>query len=121
MRIVDVFFLACLGLSLIANELKAEEPPDFARIGRPFLQKHCLGCHSGKKPKAAFSLVEFRDSTSIVRNREVWKNVLKMVRGGNMPPKGRPRPTATEVNALIAHVKAVFDYHDRHELRQAAS
>ena len=97
-----------------ASRLTAEDSPDFARGGQPFLKKHCLGCHSGAKPKAKLSLDAFRDATSVVRQRKVWGAVLKKIRSGDMPPKNRPRPAPAEVAAFTAHVKAVFDYADRH-------
>ncbi len=92
----------------------ADEQPDFARDGRPFLQKYCLGCHSGKEPKAELSFDMYRDSKSVVRGRKVWNNVLKMVRDGDMPPRDQPRPAPAEADAFLSHVEAVFDYADRH-------
>jgi len=88
-------------------------PPDFARDARPFLEKHCLGCHGAKDPKAELALDAFRDSMSVVRQRKVWDNVLKMVSAGEMPPKEEPRPTVAEIEQFVSHVKAVFDHADR--------
>jgi mono/diheme cytochrome c family protein len=86
---------------------------DFAQGGRPFLEKHCLACHSGAEPKAELSLEAFRDSAAVVKQRKVWDSVLKMVTAGDMPPVDRPRPTVAEVEAFTAHVRAVFDHADR--------
>lgn len=95
--------------------LGADAPaPDFAREGRPFLEKHCLKCHSGKEPKAELSLEPYRDAASVARQRKVWANVLRMVATGEMPPQDRPRPTAADVEKFIGHVKSVIDYADRH-------
>lgn len=95
--------------------LAADEPaPDFAKAGRPFIERHCLVCHSGKEPKAELSLEAFRDSASVVRQRKVWQNVLRMVTSGEMPPKDRTRPSVAEVEAFTSHVTAVFDHADRH-------
>ena len=88
--------------------------PDFAKVGRPFLERHCIKCHSGQEPKGEVSLDGFRDSSSLVRDRKTWDKVLKMVRSGEMPPEDRPQPTAAEAEAFVAHVVAVFDYADRH-------
>src|SRR5690349_4472371 len=92
---------------------KAEDAPDFAKTGRPFLEKHCLGCHGGKEPKGELSLENFKDGLSVVRGRKVWDNALKMIVGGEMPPKDKPRPEAAEIEAFIAHIKAVIDHADR--------
>ena len=114
MRNFDVIHAAALVVSFIASDLSAEDKPDFARDGLPFLQKHCVSCHSGEKPKAELSLDAFKDSDAVVKNRKVWENVVKMIRSGDMPPEKQPRPTAAEVDAMATHVKDVFDYHDRH-------
>lgn len=101
---------------LLAAAVHAADPspPDFAKVGLPFLENHCLGCHSGKKPKAELSLEPFRDAAAVVRERKVWTNVVKMITAGEMPPPDRPRPTVAEVEAFTTHVRAVFDFADRH-------
>ena len=43
----------------------------------------------------------FRDSMSVVRQRKVWDNVLKMVSAGEMPPKEEPRPTVAEIEQFV--------------------
>jgi hypothetical protein len=113
-RRASLFLVVALLVCFCTGQSFADEQPDFARGGRPFLVKHCVGCHSGKKPKAELSLDRFKDPASVVRERKLWQNVLKMVREGAMPPKGKPKPSVEEVGAFFAHVKATFDYHDRH-------
>ncbi len=94
------------------SELRADDAPDFARVGRPFLQKYCIKCHSGEKPKAELSLDIFRDSASVVRQRKKWDGVLRMLATGDMPPEGKPQPKVAEVEAFATHVRTVFDYAD---------
>jgi hypothetical protein len=93
----------------------AEPAPDFSKIGRPFLEKHCLGCHSGKEPSADLSLESFRDAASLVKQRKVWEAVRKMVSSGEMPPKEQAKalPAAAETEAFLSLVGAVFDHADR--------
>ncbi|MFT5525849.1 MAG: hypothetical protein ACI9HK_003819, partial [Pirellulaceae bacterium] len=112
-RIAPILILLTTSLSCVGR-LSGEEPPDFARGGRPFLEKHCIKCHSGKEPKAELTLDVFLDSSAVVRQRKIWDNVLKMIRAGEMPPQDRPRPQAVEVEAFTAHIKEVFDYADLH-------
>lgn len=107
--------LIALGaLSATSTRLAAEDAPDFAKLGAPFLKKHCVECHSGKEPKAELALDQFGDSMSVIKQRKTWDNVLKQITSGDMPPKDRPRPTVGEAEQFIDHVKAVFDYSDRH-------
>ena len=93
----------------------ADLPPDFARTGRPFLEKYCIACHGGKEPKADMSLESYRDTSAVVRQRKVFENVQKMIVAGEMPPKDtkRPRPTVAEAETFVTLVKTVFDHADR--------
>jgi hypothetical protein len=104
-----VFLVSFISVS----ELCADDAPDFARVGRPFLQKYCIKCHSGEKPKAELSLDVFRDSATVVRQRKKWDGVLRMLVTGDMPPEGKPQPTVAEVETFSTHVRAVFDYADQ--------
>ncbi|MGE0608690.1 MAG: DUF1592 domain-containing protein [Pirellulales bacterium] len=101
-------------VGMAARSAAGDDAPDFARVGRPFLEAHCLSCHGEQDAKAELSLAEFRDPLSVVRKRKVWDNVLKMVQAGEMPPRDQPRPAVAETEAFIAHVRSVFDYADRH-------
>src|SRR4051794_31335936 len=58
---------------------------------RPFLARHCLGCHGAHKPKGDFRLDRL---SADLADRERWLAVLKRVEAGEMPPKSRPRPPA---------------------------
>ena len=108
--------LTAIGLLLVSLIANADEHPDFAQDGRPFIQKFCIGCHSGAEPKAELSFDTFHDSPSLVRQRKIWENAVKMVIGGEMPPKDEPRPTVAEAEIFVAHVKSVFDDADRHAI-----
>ena len=91
----------------------ADEAPDFRKTGRPFLVKHCVKCHSGDDPQAELDLDRFKESSSLIRERKVWNNVLRMIAVGDMPPKRRPRPAVAEIESFTNHIRAVFDHHDR--------
>ena len=87
--------------------------PEFSSLGLPFLQKNCLSCHSGVKPKAELSLDGYKDSASLIKNRKVWDNVVKNIISGEMPPKDKPRPTVKESENFISLVQSIFDFNDR--------
>src|SRR4051812_21186914 len=93
-----------------ASATPAEAPPaaDFNRDVVPFLTKHCYSCHGNGKRKADLALDDFRDELAIQENREIWENVLEMVRTGEMPPKPRPRPADTETEAALEALDAVL-------------
>jgi hypothetical protein len=74
----------------------------------PFLAKHCYTCHGKTKQKADLALDGFRDEQSVLEKREIWENVLEMVRSGEMPPKERPRPAPSEVEPALRGIDAVL-------------
>src|SRR5262245_58214871 len=80
-----------------------ERGPDAGRYAdqvRPFLVRHCLGCHGGEKPKGDFRLDRLAPDFADRPTRERWLAVLKRVEAGEMPPKAKPRPPEKEVLAL---------------------
>lgn len=109
-KVVILFVLISNFYSYAHAENKA---PEFSLIGLPFLQKNCLACHSGNKPKAELSLDIYKNSASLIKNRKVWDNVVRNIISGDMPPKDKPRPTVNESENFISLVKSVFDFNDR--------
>ncbi len=108
-RVLSLFALLGASMSVAAET----PPPDFGDTGRAFIEKHCLKCHSGNEPKGELSLEPFRDSSSVVKQRKIWNNVLRMIATGEMPPKDQPRPSVADAVAFTDLVKAVFDHADR--------
>jgi hypothetical protein len=86
---------------------------DFAKVVRPFVEKHCVACHNPEKRKADLVLSAYGDELSVVKNRTVWQTVAKMVHTGEMPPDSRPRPPAADVEAFTKAVHDIFDHADR--------
>jgi mono/diheme cytochrome c family protein len=82
---------------------------DFAKDGLGFVQKHCVHCHGEKTQKADLALHAYKDEASVLQGRKVWQNVLKMVQGGEMPPKGRPKPSAAEAEAFVRSINSLFE------------
>jgi len=105
--------MVILFLSYIPFSNAEKKVPEFSSVGLPFLQKNCLSCHSGAKPKAELSLDGYKDSSSLIKNRKVWDNVVKNIISGEMPPKSKPRPTVKESENFITLVQSIFDFNDR--------
>lgn len=72
---------------------------------KPVLAKYCVDCHRGEKPKGNLRLdsiaANFADATA----REQWTAVIERLEAGDMPPKGKPRPSEQEVQTLMAWLK----------------
>ncbi|MEO2013135.1 MAG: DUF1592 domain-containing protein [Fuerstiella sp.] len=105
--------LVAIVFTFAASELTAADGPDFGGAGRTFIKTYCIECHSGDQPKAGLSLVPFRDSASLVKQRKAWDVVLGRIATGEMPPKGQRKPSVAEAVAFTDLVKAIFDDHDR--------
>jgi mono/diheme cytochrome c family protein len=86
------------GLTLLwsASDLCGEETQV-----RAFLSKHCLACHGAGQPKGNVRLDTLRAELDDRPTREHWLAVAKRVKAGEMPPEGKPQPTAVEVKQLL--------------------
>jgi hypothetical protein len=76
----------------------------FTDVAAPFLKQHCLACHGEMKQEGGVRL----DQVTGVEagNRTLWTLVHQKVASGEMPPKGKPRPTAAEAQKLLQWVAA---------------
>lgn len=103
--------LCCLPSLFVWGE---EPAPDFAKLGRAFIAKHCLECHNDTEPQADLTLESFHDARDVAKGRKTFEKVVKMVVAGEMPPQEKARPETQEVEAFATHIKAIFDHAARH-------
>lgn len=122
MRLRRVFIFAPLAIAGLVPLVRPSVPeltaaqkaePAFKTDGVAFLKKHCLSCHSGAKAKADLALDKYADEAALLKDRKVWQRVIDTIKGGEMPPQGRPQPTAGESDAFLKVVGDVFEKHDR--------
>src|SRR5262245_41586147 len=88
--------LVCGGGMRVGASARADAP-DAKRYDeqvRPFLARHCLGCHAGEEPKGDLRLDQLRPDFVAAASRDQWLTVLKRVEAGEMPPPKKPRPPA---------------------------
>ena len=71
----------------------------------PVLKAYCINCHGGKKPKGDLALDIFSDEAAALQQKELWERVAANVRSGDMPPSGRKKPNANEVDQLTKWVE----------------
>ena len=102
-----VFGLVLFGLGAVgpAARTAGPDPKPSDEPARPFLAKHCQGCHAGDKPKGKFRLDGLTQDFNDKANRERWLAVSEQVKSGAMPPKGKPRPPAKDVTALTDWIR----------------
>ena len=85
-----------------------EKTPHLAKDLFAYAEKNCLKCHGDKEAKADVALHKFKTEVDILKGRKVWESVVDMVEAGEMPPKDKPQPMASETTAFLAAVKHVF-------------
>ena len=82
------------------------EDEGFDRHARPFLERHCLRCHTGETAKASLDLSVYRTVETVLVDREDWIEVRDRVRHHEMPPKDEPRPEQAEIDAFVTWLHA---------------
>ena len=105
------FRLFCITAVLASVPLVAQEP--FAKVGVPFLERHCTSCHGTEKQKSDLAVHMYRDDLSLLKDRKKWKHILDTVQQGEMPPDDKPQPTVEERKAFLESARAVFANFDR--------
>lgn len=92
-----------------ANAFGAEQSSaSFAKDVRPLLQKYCISCHGGARPKADLSLEKYTDETSVVNDRDMWDAIADQLQSRSMPPEGKPQPTAAEFSLMTGWITATL-------------
>jgi hypothetical protein len=93
---------------IAAAQDAAAATPNLSKDLFAYVAKNCLHCHGEKEAKADVALHSFQNELSIVKGRKVWESVVDMVEAGEMPPKDKPQPMASETTAFLTAVKGVF-------------
>jgi len=75
---------------------------------RAFLDQYCTGCHN-QKLKTAGLMLDVADPDKIAGGAETWEKVIRKLRGGMMPPLGRPRPDRAAMDTFIAGLENKLD------------
>ncbi len=88
----------------------AKEPADgFTATALPLVRKYCLECHSAKVKKGSLDLERFASADLVRRDVKPWQQSIEMLEAHEMPPKGKPQPTAEEQKQLIAWIRGFLD------------
>src|SRR2546425_142277 len=112
--------VALLGLATPGREAWTAEPPRQAGPAeslaqayrdqvRPFLQQHCLACHSGENPKGNLHLDQLAADVAESTAQKQWLTVLKRIQASEMPPQAKPRPDDQEIRAVVEWIRANVD------------
>jgi mono/diheme cytochrome c family protein len=92
---------AALVLLTVGAPSRAEDAADFDRVVKPLLAKHCVACHGAEKPKGGVRFDGPAPDLTDLKVAEKWLLARRMLAQGEMPPEGKPRPTADELLATM--------------------
>src|SRR4051794_24228311 len=78
-------------------DLTRDEEPDFQGQIAPLLRQYCVSCHGGAKPKAGLALDQLlQGEASLPKDTKLLATAARVLRAGEMPPEGKPRPSSAE-------------------------
>jgi hypothetical protein len=80
---------------------------DFQKQVLPLLEKYCTECHGGANKKADLALDVFKGKSddAVMKERELWENVLDKLEGREMPPEEKPQPSPNEIDRITAWIQ----------------
>lgn len=71
----------------------------------PLLGQYCVRCHAGARARGGLALDTYKTEADALKNPPVWDLVVQLLRSGEMPPRGRTKPTPAEVQRIAAWVE----------------
>ena len=75
---------------------------------RALLDRYCVSCHNTRLKTGNLAL-DGSDLSQVGEHPEVWEKVVRKLRGGLMPPAGRPRPDQATQDGLVAWLEQELD------------
>ena len=100
--------LAVAALLALFPPAGAAAPGDGHR--RQLLDAYCTACHNERLRTAGLVLERAAvDAAEVAADAAVWEKVLRKVGGGQMPPPGRPRPGAGDLERFTRELAAALD------------
>ena len=107
LAIVCFYFPA---LTLAQESIDRLGAADFDSVVSPFLQKHCLGCHSGSDSESGIDLNTVWAEIDSAEQAGIWLKTLEQLQADLMPPLEEKRPDLTERSRAILWIeKALLD------------
>jgi len=96
---------ACLTLLTAGSAIaQAKVESTYADTLAPFLKRHCVECHGAEKSKGGVRFDGPMPDLIDVKLAEQWLTAKRMMAQGEMPPEGKPRPTADELTNVLAWI-----------------
>ncbi len=75
---------------------------------QPFLEKHCIECHDADSKKGGLDLTELKFELANPKSFSTWVKVHDRTINGEMPPKKKSRPEASDLQAFTTHLSSAL-------------
>src|SRR5262245_25806617 len=75
---------------------------------RTLLDQYCVTCHN-ERAKTAGLMLDKVDFDHVADGAETWEKVIRKLRGGMMPPTGRPRPASDDLYKFVSWLETSLD------------
>jgi hypothetical protein len=98
------FTISCAALAGMASFSQTAAPTPQAAV----ISKYCVTCHNDRAKTGGLTLEKI-DVANIPANAETWEKVIRKLRVGAMPPAGMPKPSASDVSALLSSLESSLD------------
>ena len=72
------------------------------------IDRYCVGCHN-ERTLAGDLALDNADLAAVGEHGAVWEKVVRKLRGGLMPPAGRPRPDPSTQAAFVSWLETELD------------
>lgn len=101
-----------MGVSQVGHALAQETKDSSHQVTqfevrvRPFLETHCVACHSGDEPEAGIGFDRYVKSANVQTEYDLWEKVIRLVDERQMPPADEPQPSQDECVTFIDAVNA---------------
>jgi len=105
-RTLTVFTSLRLALSAVAVCLGSIGVAGGAEPFEPFLEKHCVRCHSAQKEEGDLRIDRLSRDFKSGTDTHHWAEALDKVNSGEMPPKTEPQPSQAEIAAFVTSLNA---------------
>ena len=103
----------CLALALVGEgAVRAELPANV----KPMFERHCFGCHDTETKKGDLDLTTLNTDFATADGFARWVKVHDRIESGEMPPKKKPRPAATESKAMTGWLADALNKAERARL-----
>ncbi|MCY4025122.1 MAG: DUF1592 domain-containing protein [Acidobacteria bacterium] len=100
--------LLLAGALAAAQEPPADAGPDAAATYRAVLDRYCVTCHNGRLRTAGLEL-DAADLMDVRGRPELWENVVRKLRGRDMPPPPRRRPAEAVYDGFAGWLETTLD------------